>query len=94
MNIIKNLIDRVESYYATNKKPCKSYVSEEGAEKAAQQAAIKIADYFNEKSEHVDYVVFFVPAMNRWTVAFHISPLIRKHGGYVGISSELGYFSF
>lgn len=94
MNIITQLVNRVEEYYETNKKPCKSYASEGNAEKAAHKAVEKIANYFGDEEKMVEYVVFFVPAMGRWTIAFNITKLLNKHGGYAGVASELGYFQY
>lgn len=94
MNLIQNLVDRVEDYYTTNKKPCKTYATESNAEKTAHKMVEKIANYFGDEPKMVEYVVFFVPAMQRWTVAFNIKPLLNKHGGYVGIVSDLGYFTY
>lgn len=94
MNVITKLVERVEEYYETNKKPCKSYATEANAEKAAHKVVQKIADCYNDEEKLVEYIVFFVPAMGRWTVAFDISKLINKHGGYVGVVSDMGYFTY
>jgi len=94
MNVITKLVERVEEYYETNKKPCKSYASESNAEKAAHKVVEKIAKYYSDEEKMVEYVVFFVPAMQRWTVAFNTTKLINKHGGYAGIVSDMGYFMY
>ena len=94
MNVITKLVERVEEYYTTNKKPCKSYSTESNAEKAANKAVEKIAKYYGDDENMVEYIVFFVPAMNRWTVAFNTTKLINKHGGYAGIVSDMGYFMY
>jgi hypothetical protein len=95
MNLIKNLIARVEDYRKDNKNPCKNYATEARAEKVAEEVSKKLKEYFNENDINtVDYIVFYVPEWNRWTVAFDIKPWLNKYGGYMGIASEMGFFTF
>lgn len=94
MNLITKLITRVEEYYETNKKPCKTYATEERAEAAAVSAEAKIAAYYDDSPENIEYVVFYVPAMGRWTVAFNVRNLLNTNGGYAGFTSDLGYFTY
>lgn len=94
MNLIKTLIARIEEYRATNKSPCKSYASEASAEKAAEQYAAKIVSSFTDEKFDLEYVVFYNPAWDRWCVAFRTGPLLQKYGGYMGVASEYGFFSY
>jgi len=94
-NIIKDLIERIESYRATNKQPCKNYATEAAAEKAtiaaAEQARIRIAAPTDTKP--VRYVVFFVPAWGRWVGALDYTELLSRKGagGYIG---DVGFYTF
>lgn len=94
MNLIKSLIARIEDYRSTNKSPCKSYANEATAEKAAEQYAAKIVSAYTDEKFDLEYVVFYNPAWGRWCVAFRTQPLNNKYGGYVGVASEYGFFSY
>lgn len=94
MNLIHNLVERIEACYVTNKKPCKTFANEKTANDKASFYAQKIADYFGADASKVEYVVFFVPKMGRWTAAYNLKPLLRIYGGYIGIASEYGFFSY
>ena len=64
MNLIADLIARIEEYRATNKNPCKSYKTEKAAEKAAAEYAHKIAAYYGDNPDTLErpqYVVFYNP---------------------------------
>lgn len=88
MNIIKSLIARMIEDRGTNKSfPCKTYATEVAAEKAIQQAAIDYPKCLcGEDAAEAQYVVFFVPAWNRWTGAINAGEVLaRKNaGGYIG----------
>jgi hypothetical protein len=95
MNIIKSLVARIEKYRTENKSPCKNYATEARAEKVAEEVSKKLAQYFDANTtKTVDYVVFYVPSWGRWTVAFNLQPWLNKHGGYVGVAGEMGFYSF
>lgn len=94
-NVIQSIIDRIENYRATNKSPCKSYATQRAAELAADKYAAKIGAYFSDnEKERPDYLVFFNPAWGRYCVAFNITPLLNKYGGYGGIASYYGFFNY
>ena len=44
MNIIENVIERVEAYRKTNQNPCKNYATKKSAEKATKKMAKIIID--------------------------------------------------
>jgi hypothetical protein len=95
MNIVANLIERIEEYRATNKQPCKNYATEQAAVKALEQASIRAGAIFDTDKKPARYVVFYVPAWNRWTGAMDYSELFRRQscaGGYVGAVS--GFFTY
>lgn len=86
MNIIKNLIERIEDYRKTNANPCKSYATEAAAEKATAQVAADCAVYFHGQTGSADtnipsahYVVFYVPSWGRWVGAINQSEVMRRY---------------
>lgn len=88
MNIIQSLIARIEDYYQENKKPCKSYKTEEAATKAMTKYAEDAGKYFDQNAQPARFVVFFVPAMQRWAGALDYTELLNRRtsmGGYLGI---------
>lgn len=96
MNIIADLIERIEDYRKTNKNPCKNYATEAAAEKATKAAAEIAKAHLAAKDDHrpVRYVVFYVPAWGRWCGALDFSELLSRKGsgGYVGCCP--GFYSF
>jgi hypothetical protein len=100
MNIIKTVKTRIEEYLLTNKNPCKNYKTEEAAEKATSEAATLVAQHFssnNETLEQADYVVFYVESWGRWVGAIDLTKVTmnpKAKGGYLGIVSQLGFYSY
>lgn len=101
MNVVKELIARVEDYRKTNAKPCKSYATEAKAEAVAEELAMTFANYFaafnNTNIRPCRYVVVFNEAWGRWIVGFDFTELLRREGmtgGYVGIASDKGFFTY
>lgn len=95
MNVIENLIDRIEEYRATNKSPCKSYATEQAASKAAGAMAVKAAQFYGVQDRDVNFIVFFNPAWGRWCAAFDLTGILRAgSGGYVGHLSDNGFYSY
>lgn len=88
MNIIQSVVERIEDYYQENKKPCKSYKTEDAAIKAMTKYAEQAGKYFDQDGKPARFVVFFVPAMQRWAGALDYTELFSRRnaiGGYVGI---------
>jgi predicted ATPase len=100
MNVIQTLIARIEDYRAENKKPCKSYATEAKAEAVAQILSVKYAEYFaNSKNGNAPcrYMVAYNEAWGRWIVGFDFSELLGRNsstGGYLGIASKDGFFTY
>ena len=95
MNIIENLIERIEEYRATNKQPCKNYATEAAAEKATAAAAAAAGLYFDRNAQPARYVVFYNPAWGRWVGAMDYNELFQRKtctGGYVGAIS--GFYTY
>tara|TARA_R110000782_G_scaffold201099_1_gene289874 strand:+ start:123 stop:425 length:303 start_codon:yes stop_codon:yes gene_type:complete len=100
MNVVTNLISRIEEYRASNKTPCKSYANEAKATAVAETFAKKYADYFtaeNSASRPCRYVVAFNAAWGRWVIGFDFSELIQRStstGGYLGVASNDGFYTY
>lgn len=95
MNIIENLIERIEEYRATNKQPCKSYATQQAAQKATAAAATAAGKYFDRDAAPARYVVFYNPAWGRWVGAMDYTEMFRRStcaGGYVGAIS--GFYTY
>lgn len=99
MNIIKTLLARVEEYRATNKQPCKSYATQEAAEKATGKMAQEAATYFDKQGRAdappANYIVVYNAAWGRWVGFINMSELIARPtsgGGYVGFCT--GFFTW
>ena len=88
MNVIKSLVARIEDYYQENKTPCKTYKTEDAAEKAIAKYAEQAGKYFDKDGRSARFVVFYVPVMDRWAGALDYTELFARRnamGGYVGI---------
>lgn len=93
MNIIDNLVTRIENRRKETKNPCKSYASYQAADKAAQVMAEKAKQHFGV--DEVRYIVFYNPSWGRYHVAFGLNELLAKGvGGYIGIFAEAGFHNF
>jgi len=87
MNIIENLIARIEEYRKTNKQPCKNYATQDAAEKATKAAAAKAGKIFDRNCIPPRYVVFYNEAWGRWVGAMDYSEMMARKsytGGYLG----------
>jgi hypothetical protein len=95
MNIINTLTARIEEYRLTNKQPCKNYATQQAAEKATAKAATEAGKYFDRDGKAPRYVVFFIPAWNRWVGALDYSEMFSRstaNGGYIGAIT--GFFTY
>jgi hypothetical protein len=103
MNIVKDLIARIEETRLTNKTPCKSYATEAAAEKVAQQLAQEVAQYFfretrqGDQAQPMRYIVAFNEAWGRWVVGFDMTELMGRQsfsGGYLMVLAQKGFYTF
>jgi hypothetical protein len=69
MNIIKNLIQKIEERRKETKDPCKNYATYEAAENAAKKAAKEGAEHFGVND--INYLVFYNPWWERYCIALH-----------------------
>ena len=101
MNIIDNLIARIEERLTETATPCKTYKTKEAAEKATAKMAQIAADHFaidcRNSQKSARYVVFYVEAMGKWVGAVDLNELISRNtstGGYLGVCSAKGFYSY
>lgn len=97
MNITKSIIARIEDRFAETKNPCKSYATEEAAEKVGMKYAALAGEWYCSLERPARYVVVYVPKMGRYTVAFDMSEMMQRTtflGGYVGMLSNKNFFSY
>jgi hypothetical protein len=97
MNTIDTLIARVEEYRATNANPCKNYKTQAAAEKATASISKLAGAYFDIAGNEAEYIVVFNAAWGRWIGAVNLNELISRktaRGGYLGIVSNAGFFSY
>jgi hypothetical protein len=101
VNQIDSLIARVEDYRSTNKNPCKSYKTKAAAEKATAEVAQLAANHFavlrNINAVPARYMVVYVPAWGRYIGAIDLTELLARPsstGGYLGVCSARGFFSY
>lgn len=93
-NIIETVTARIEEYRKENKNPCKNYATKEAAEKATAKMASIAACHFGHK-EPADYLVFYIEPWGRWVGAVNMTTLLQRGGGgYIGICSSKGFYSF
>ena len=96
MNIIDKVIARIEDYRKENKNPCKSYKTAESAERATAKIAAMVAEHHGCKLP-ANHFVAYNKDWGRYIGAIDINELIRREeatGGYVGLCSEKGFYSY
>ena len=96
MNIIKDVINRIEKYRTTNKNPCKNYATEAAAEKATAKVAQEIAEH-HDSGRPAQYVVFYVESWGRWVGAINVTELLQRQdarSGYLGFGPRKGFYTF
>lgn len=100
MNVIKDLIERIEKRRKETKNPCKSYATEAAAETVAETYAIQFAMHFakvNVRARPCRYIVVYNAAWGRWVIGFDLTELMNRTdstGGYLGIISDHGFYSY
>lgn len=100
MNIVKDLVTRIEKRLTETKKPCNLYATEERAELTAEHNAKLLADYFAKTgtaTHPARYVVVFIPSVGKWAVGFDQTEVMNRStstGGYAGVMSARGFYTF
>ena len=72
-----------------------NYATQEAAEKATAAAATAAGKYFDSEGKAPRYVVFFIPAWNRWVGCMDYSEMFKRstaNGGYLGAIT--GFFTY
>jgi len=106
MNIVKDLVARIEKRLTETKKPCKLYSSEATAEKVAEEEAKFLAVYFSKHGFSDDeaknirparYVVVHIPSVNKWAIGLDQTEVMSRKdsvGGYAMIMADRGIYTF
>lgn len=107
MNLVKDLVTRIEKRLTETKKPCKLYATEAAAEKVAESEARILALYFAPPLRNSEdakkavpparYIIVFIPSVGKWAIGFDQTEVMsrpRSTGGYVGIMADRGFYTF
>lgn len=97
MNIVTEIVNRIEARFQETKNPCKSYATQEAAEKAIASVAHAAAVYYGVSGGPARYIVTFIPAMGRWVGAIDQTELMNRKGfmgGYVFFIGDKGHYTF
>lgn len=96
MNIIKKLITRISERVQETKSPCKLYSTEEAAEKALAKVSLEAVEFYDHEVD-IDYVVFYVPELGKWTGAVNLTQVFNHpkfKGRYLCFVSDKGFYTF
>jgi len=95
MNITTKLLNRINQRLTETKSPCKLYATESSADKAGLKVAEKAAKHFSQHGqEHIipaDYIVIYIPSIQKWTPCINLTALLSRRdaaGGYLGICGD------
>lgn len=97
MNVIKNLIERIEKRRIETAKPCKAYATEEKAEAVASEYALRYGKLFDRLGNPCRYVVVYNVAWGKWVIGFDFTELMGRRyamGGYVGVAADEGFYTY
>jgi hypothetical protein len=99
MNVVKDLIARIETRRKETKNPCKSYATEAKAEAVAEKLALDLANYFaiapSSNVRPCRYIVAYNEVWGRWVVGFDFTELLARKtstGGYLGVAD--GFYTY
>ena len=92
MNVTTKLLNRINERLTETKSPCKLYATESSADKAglkvAEKAAKHFAPYGQQNTQPANYLVIYIPSIEKWTACIDMSELLSRRdsaGGYLGI---------
>lgn len=100
MNLVKDLVARIEKRLTETKRPCKLYTTEAAAEAVAEEQAMILANYFHSQGKAqrpARYIVVHIPSVNKWAIGFDQTEVMHRHdstGGYLGVMSDRGFYTF
>ena len=92
MNIIENVIERVEAYRKTNHNPCKNYATKKSAEKATKKMAEIMGVRFDTKPAR--YIVIYNEAWGRWIGAIDMSEMLSRKNTRGDSGFTTGFYSY
>ena len=95
MNITTKLLNRINQRLTETKSPCKLYATESSADKAGLKVAEKAAKHFSQHGQEdiiqADYIVIYIPSIQKWTPCINLTALLSRRdaaGGYLGICGD------
>ena len=92
MNVVENILSRVEAYRKTNQNPCKNYATKLNAEKATKKMAEIMGDRFDTKPAR--YIIIYNEAWGRWIGAIDMSELLSRKNITGGHPFATGFYSY
>ena len=92
MNIIENILKRVEAYRKTNQNPCKNYATKERAERATKKMAEIMGNRFD--TEPARYIVIYNESWERWIGAIDMSEMMSRDNCRGGYGVTTGFYSY
>lgn len=106
MNLVKDLVVRIEKRLTQTKRPCKLFSTEAKAEAVAEKEAKYLAVYFSRHSmsdaeaENIRparYLIVYIPSVGKYAIGFDQTEVMARStstGGYVGVMSDRGFYTF
>lgn len=96
MNIIKTITKSIELRLLETKNPCKSYKTEELAERYTAKMAKEVSEHHGcDRSAR--YVVFYVESMKAYVGAIDLTELLGRkdcNGGYLALCASSGFYTY
>lgn len=99
MNLVKDLVARIERRLTETKKPCKLYATEAQAEKVAEEQAEFLGAYFTNVAHPrpARYLIVHIPSVGKYAIGFDMTEVMSRKssiGGYLGVMSDRGFYTF
>lgn len=99
MNLVKDLVSRIERRLTETKKPCKLYATEAAAEKVAEEQAEFMGSYFTNVAHPrpARYIIVHIPSVDKYAIGFDMTEIMNRSeavGGYLGVMSDRGFYTF
>lgn len=95
MTYSHNLTERIENRIAENKSSVKTYKTYAAACEVGEKFGKLFATYMGKQDAQADYIVVYLPTLNKFTVVFQMMAFLSKYqvGGYLGWFANKGFFS-
>lgn len=96
MNIIDEVVLKIEEHRKECKNPCKNYKNKTSAERTTAHMA-EIAGRHFSCDEPARYIVVYIESWDRWIGAIDLTELLQRKehkGGYLGVCSSEGFYTY